>query len=156
MALLPIICCGLPLLVVAGGGILAALGGLSGPLAVAGLAGVGIGAYIYLRRRRQRSHEIEQSRREVELEISEKTSRVSNNFSSGGVRMEQVILKAPQIHCDGCISSLRMAMRRVKGVKELAGNLGEKTVTVGFDPEATSVEDIKKAMARVGYEAEEL
>jgi hypothetical protein len=77
IALLPILCCGLPFLVIAGGGILAALGGLSGPFIVAAMAGVGVGVYLYLRRRKQRSRAIEQSNSEVEPEVSEKVSAVS-------------------------------------------------------------------------------
>lgn len=49
-----------------------------------------------------------------------------------------------------------MAVRRVKGVQKVDGNVKNKTVTVEFDPELTAVEDIKKAMARVGYETDEV
>ncbi len=47
-----------------------------------------------------------------------------------------------------------MAVRRVKGVQKVDRNANEKTLTVHFDPEETAVQDLKEAMARVGYEAE--
>ena len=49
-----------------------------------------------------------------------------------------------------------MAVRRVKGVQKVEGNAKDKTLTVEFDPQVASVEDIKKAMARAGYDAEEM
>jgi copper chaperone CopZ len=49
-----------------------------------------------------------------------------------------------------------MAVRRVKGVQKVDGDVKNKTLTVEFDSQMTSVDDIKKAMARVGYEADEV
>ena len=49
-----------------------------------------------------------------------------------------------------------MAVRRVKGVLQVDGNAREKTMTMQFDPEVTSVEAIKQAMARIGYVPHEL
>ena len=48
-----------------------------------------------------------------------------------------------------------MALRRVKGVQEVDGNAKEKTLTIQFGPEVASLEDIRKAIAPIGYEAEE-
>ena len=49
-----------------------------------------------------------------------------------------------------------MAVRRVKGVLEVNGNAKERTVTIQFDQEMAGIEDIKVAMDRIGYEAEEI
>ena len=49
-----------------------------------------------------------------------------------------------------------MAVRRVKGVQKVEGNAKDKTLTVEFDPQVASVEDIKKAMAWAGHDAEEM
>ena len=49
-----------------------------------------------------------------------------------------------------------MAVRRVKGVQKVEGNAREKTVTVELDLDVASVDDIKGAMARIGYEAQEV
>lgn len=48
-----------------------------------------------------------------------------------------------------------MAVRLVKGVQQVNGDAKAKTLTIEFDPQAISVEDIKKAMARAGYDAAE-
>ena len=42
----------------------------------------------------------------------------------------------------------------MKGVQKVDGNAKEKTLTIRFDPQMASVEDIKEAMARIGYETE--
>jgi copper chaperone CopZ len=49
-----------------------------------------------------------------------------------------------------------MAVRLVKGVQKVDGDAKAKTLTIEFDPQVTSVEAITKAMARAGYEAQEL
>ena len=49
-----------------------------------------------------------------------------------------------------------MAMRLVAGVQNVDGNAKEKTVTIEFDSEAVSLEDIKEAMARTGYDPGEV
>jgi len=49
-----------------------------------------------------------------------------------------------------------MAVRRVKGVQKVEGNAKARTLTIQFDPEATSISEIKEAMARIGYAAEEV
>ena len=49
-----------------------------------------------------------------------------------------------------------MAVRRVKGVQNVDGNAKDKTLTIEFDPQMVSLADIKNAMARAGYAAEEV
>ena len=49
-----------------------------------------------------------------------------------------------------------MAVRRVKGVLKVGGNAQDKTLTIDFDSQEASPEDIKEAMARIGYDTEEV
>lgn len=49
-----------------------------------------------------------------------------------------------------------MAVRRVTGVLDVDGNAKDKTVTIHFDRELAGIEDIKVAMDRIGYKAEEI
>lgn len=49
-----------------------------------------------------------------------------------------------------------MAVRRVKGVNRVEGDARAKILTIQFDPEIASAVAIKEAMARIGYEPEEL
>ena len=52
--------------------------------------------------------------------------------------------------------TIRMAVRRVKGVRKVTANAKQKTLSVELGPEAGSLDDLYEAMARIGYEAEEL
>ena len=52
--------------------------------------------------------------------------------------------------------TVRMAVRRVKGVRKVTGNVKERTLSVELGPEAGSLDELYEAMARIGYEAEEL
>jgi copper chaperone CopZ len=49
-----------------------------------------------------------------------------------------------------------MAVRLVKGVQKVDGNAKDKTITVEFDPNIVSLEGIKAAMARAGYDGEQV
>ena len=49
-----------------------------------------------------------------------------------------------------------MAVRRVKGVQQVDGNAEAKTIVVQFDSVVGSPSDIKEALARIGYESEEV
>lgn len=49
-----------------------------------------------------------------------------------------------------------MAVRLVQGVQKVAGDAKAKTLTIDFDPQVVSVEDIKRAMTRTGYDAQEV
>ena len=67
-----------------------------------------------------------------------------------------VHLRVPGITCEGCVITIRMAVRRVKGVRKVTGNIKERTISVELGPEAGCVDELYEAMARIGYEAEEL
>jgi copper chaperone CopZ len=47
-----------------------------------------------------------------------------------------------------------MAVRRVNGVKSVDGNAKDKTVTVQYDPDVTTIEDVQARMKRIGYRTE--
>ena len=48
-----------------------------------------------------------------------------------------------------------MVVRLVSGVDKVDGNEKEKTITVRFNPDVASVDIIKAAMARSGFEGQE-
>ncbi len=48
-----------------------------------------------------------------------------------------------------------MAMRRIDEVSNLDGDVDAKTVTIAFDEAKISLHEIKDALERVGYPAEE-
>ena len=69
--------------------------------------------------------------------------------------MQEVTLRVPGIHCAGCIESIRMGLRALKGVQEVQGSDRERTVTVRFDPAVLDLEGLRRALARMGYDRAE-
>jgi copper chaperone CopZ len=49
-----------------------------------------------------------------------------------------------------------MAVRRVKGVQKMTSNVKERTMSVELGPEAETLDELYEAMARIGYNAEEI
>lgn len=68
--------------------------------------------------------------------------------------MEQVTFRIPAIHCAGCVSSIRLAVRRAKGVATVEGNDRLKTVTIAYDPGLTSPADLQKTLSKIGFPAQ--
>ncbi|MEQ8693139.1 MAG: cation transporter [Pseudomonadales bacterium] len=55
--------------------------------------------------------------------------------------------------CAACPFTVKKAMTRVEGVKEVSINFDAKTATAIFDPAIVRVEDIAAASTNVGYPA---
>ena len=55
--------------------------------------------------------------------------------------------------CASCVSANERAVRKVAGVSEASVNLATETLKVSFDEASTSVEAIKAAVKKAGYEA---
>lgn len=63
----------------------------------------------------------------------------------------QMTLKVPKIHCDGCVSTVESAVRRLAGVQEVSASELSKEVRIEFDPQQVREEEIRKALLLVGY-----
>ena len=48
----------------------------------------------------------------------------------------------PQMHCANCESKIKNNIRFEKGIKEIETNLADKTVTIKYDADKTTVEKI--------------
>ncbi len=64
---------------------------------------------------------------------------------------EHATLLAPDISCGHCVSTVQDAVGKLEGVKRVQANADTKFVDVDFDPTATSVESISKALEDSGY-----
>lgn len=60
-------------------------------------------------------------------------------------------LKVPKIHCDGCVSTVESAVRRLAGVQDVSASELSKEVRIEFDPQQVREEEIRKALLLVGY-----
>ncbi len=73
---------------------------------------------------------------------------------SWGKDIRTVVLKTtPEMHCANCEKKIKENIRFVKGVKDIITSLKDKTVTVKYDADKTTVEDIVKGFGEIGYKA---
>ena len=67
-----------------------------------------------------------------------------------------VLTTTPRMHCDGCEKKIKGNLRFEKGVRKIETNIAEQTVTIEYDADKTSVENIIEAFRKCGYEARPL
>ena len=64
-----------------------------------------------------------------------------------------VFTTSPEMHCVNCENRIKSNLRFEKGVKEIVTSLKEKTVTVKYDADKTSVDNLIKGFDKIGYKA---
>ncbi len=64
-----------------------------------------------------------------------------------------VVLNVEKMHCALCPVTVRKAIEKVDGVKEVVVDFDNKTATVIYDDESTTVDSIAAASTNVGYPA---
>ncbi len=64
-----------------------------------------------------------------------------------------VLNTAPEMHCSSCENKIKSNIRFVKGVKDIQTNLEDKTVTIQYDADKTSVEKIIDGFKKIDYVA---
>lgn len=69
-------------------------------------------------------------------------------------KIEEVKIKT-SAQCDMCKFTIEEAMTYAKGVKKFNLNVESKVLTVSFNTKKTNIEEIKEAVNKVGYDADE-
>ncbi len=64
---------------------------------------------------------------------------------------EKAVLKVKGIHCASCVSMIKKSVKKVDGVEEASVSLITGEVTVLFDPAKKPLENIVKAVNKMGY-----
>ena len=65
--------------------------------------------------------------------------------------MEKIILTAPDIFCEHCVTTTQEAARKLPGVLAAMTDLESKQVTVVYEPSQVSLEAIEAALDEEGY-----
>lgn len=68
--------------------------------------------------------------------------------------LRTVIFKVEQMHCMNCEKKIKENIRFEKGLKKLETDLEEKTVTITYDADKTSIDKIKEGFRKIKYEVE--
>ena len=58
------------------------------------------------------------------------------------------------MHCQGCVSSVTGAVKRVPGVTNVSVSLEHKAATVEFDPTTANASNIVAAIEGAGFDAQ--
>jgi periplasmic mercuric ion binding protein len=78
------------------------------------------------------------------------------NNQHGHVKRAQkghAMIMLPTMQCDTCVKTIKAAVEKVQGVDSVSIDLKMKMAHVHFDPAKTSQENIEKAIAAAGYDA---
>ncbi len=65
--------------------------------------------------------------------------------------LETVVVKIGGMTCASCARTIEVAVGELAGVKEVSVNLATESAKIVFDPEVTSLNEIKNAVEEVGY-----
>ena len=72
---------------------------------------------------------------------------------AGGKAMRVLVMTpTPQLHCESCENNIKKNLRFEKGVKEIDTDIKLQTVTVVYDARKNSVEGLRAAMKKIGYD----
>ncbi len=64
---------------------------------------------------------------------------------------EKIFLSVPGIHCQGCVERIRDHLVTQKGIRKVDGDPVKKTITVAFERQKVRADQIKEAIAGLGY-----
>jgi copper chaperone CopZ len=91
----------------------------------------------------------------VALTLGAKAQQVTDSLTYTKDSMVVANIKTSAV-CDMCKETLEKAMAYEKGVKKSDLNVESKILMVTFDPKKTSLEKIRTAITKVGYDADGL
>ncbi len=78
-------------------------------------------------------------------------------FSMGSTyAVTDTVIVTSSINCATCKKTIENGLRFVKGVKLTTVDVSQKTITVLYNPSKTTVEKIKIAITKLGYNADEM
>jgi copper chaperone CopZ len=67
-----------------------------------------------------------------------------------------VLTTDPQMHCEGCEKRIKENIRFEKGIKKIVTDVEHQTVTITYDADKTTVENIIKGFEKIKYNAREV
>lgn len=68
--------------------------------------------------------------------------------------IRMAVFKVSQMHCENCERKVMNHMKFEKGLKDLSTELKNRTVTITYDAEKTSIKKLQEGFRKISYEAE--
>jgi mercuric ion binding protein len=74
-------------------------------------------------------------------------------FMSGALVAEEqsVVLSVPGMKCPACPITVRVAIKRVKGVNSVSMNFDSNLAEVSYDDQLTNISNLQEAAKNVGF-----
>jgi copper chaperone CopZ len=70
--------------------------------------------------------------------------------------VEKVVIKTPTVQCEMCKSKIEQYLSREPGISSVKVDYKKKTTTVTYLTDRNNIEQIKTAIANVGYDADDV
>ncbi|MEJ7736505.1 MAG: heavy-metal-associated domain-containing protein [Chitinophagaceae bacterium] len=70
--------------------------------------------------------------------------------------VETITIKTPSVQCEMCKNRVERSMAREEGVSKTVVDYKRKTTKVTYYTDRTNIENIKTAIANVGYDADDV
>ena len=88
------------------------------------------------------------------LTVAFATASSAQVVKKGG--QQTVTIKTPTVQCESCKKRIESYMSREDGVTKVVVDYKRKTTKVTFVSDRTNIENIKTAIANVGYDADDV
>jgi copper chaperone CopZ len=69
-------------------------------------------------------------------------------------RIDFTVTGKEKMHCSGCESRIRFALQRLAGVQHVAADAHTQRVTVAFDPDQVTSDQLRERLDLMGFEVE--
>ncbi|WP_338766721.1 heavy-metal-associated domain-containing protein [Bernardetia sp. ABR2-2B] len=76
--------------------------------------------------------------------------------SAANASSDEVVIKTETIQCGMCKDRIETSLSEQKGIKSVTVDVDKKETTVVFNPKKINPDAIKKAIAAVGYDADDV
>ena len=80
----------------------------------------------------------------------------SVSFAQAKKKLETATISTPTVQCDMCKKRIEKFMAREEGVTKTVVDYKRKTTKVTYWTDRTNIENIKTAIANVGYDADDV
>lgn len=67
-----------------------------------------------------------------------------------------IVTTTPQMHCENCEKKIKDNLRFEKGIKKIKTSIKDQTVTLEYDADKTSSDNLIKSFSKFGFEASEV
>lgn len=85
------------------------------------------------------------------------TAMLLTMMMAGAKDIKTVVLTTePQMHCENCEKRIKENIRFEKGIKKIVTDVEHQTVTITYDADKTTVENIIKGFEKIKYTAREV